>query len=157
MTARFKSHILKREERGLFGLTFERLMAIGGGGFAGYVLAKALQLTGIWMAPPILIGLAFTAYWLSEPDGVPRYLSFFAAQKALLLLAARKRPQSLRGLFVKTFAFDTQGLLLDGENLYWLEDYAGDSEMDGIEILELDELNEGGYEILNEDLIILED
>ena len=151
MTARFKSHVTRREERGLFGLTMNRMIAIGGGGFLGYALGRLLQLPLGLNVPLSIIALVLFAYLLGEPAGVPRFLRLLTAWRASIMVAGRQRPTSLAARLCNALGWDARQTLVNGDALFASPTHISDDSMSGIEILDVDDLTAGGIEILSDD------
>ena len=157
MTARFKSHVTRREERGLFGLTMNRMIAIGGGGFLGYTLGNTIHLP-LWLKVPLSIAsLVLFAYWLGEPAGVPRFLVMLNGWRASIMIAGRNHPESLSGRLCAWLGWDASRTLVNGDTLFASPTHIGDDSLSGIEILDLDELGVGGIEILSDEQVMLGD
>ena len=67
MVAEFKSHVLRREEKGMFGIQFKRLLGAGIGGVILFMIARIIFPVG---AIPVLAGLASSPASFSPPNAV---------------------------------------------------------------------------------------
>lgn len=85
MTADFKSHILRRDEKGFGGVPFKRLLLGGvGGGFAYTVCRLALPDLAIVLGAAVALALVI----LTAPrGGLPLYLRLWLGLRGRLLTA----------------------------------------------------------------------
>jgi hypothetical protein len=119
MVADFKSHILRREERGAFGIPFRRLLFAGMAGGITYSLLQGFgPLTGVPFA--LLIGVAFLI--LSAPQGgIPRWQRIGFGIQGWLMLVALHMPNSLMGRAARALHLSSSDLVLDGDTLFSAE------------------------------------
>jgi hypothetical protein len=122
MVADFKSHILRREERGAFGIPFRRLLFAGMAGGITYALLQGFgTLTGVPFA--LVVGVAFLI--LTAPQGgIPRWQRVAFGVQGWLMLVALNAPESLPGRAARLLRLSGQELVLDGETLFCADDEA---------------------------------
>jgi hypothetical protein len=115
--ADFKSHVTRRDEKGLFGIPFNRLLASGLGGGLIATLTKIP-----W--PDLSVGLgiagALALLVLTAPrGGIPRWKVLVYDWRWRLLSAAALAPTGLPG---KIFQVPADVLDIDGDKLFGAED-----------------------------------
>ena len=116
MVAEFKSHILRREEKGFAGVPFKRLMLAGVGGGITYTLGKfALPDTALPVA--LVVGLLLVV--MTAPrGGIPRWQRMLYRLRGSLILAAAIRPASLPGQIAHLLEVSPALARLDGTALF---------------------------------------
>jgi len=154
MSERIKSRVLVREEKGIGSISLKRIIFSGLG--AGF-LFNIMNLTPLRaISFPMVFILFFSFIILSgNRFGIPLYLWFWKSWQGRLLLAARRSPQSLAAWLCKQLNWDIHDLTLDGNHLFAV----GVSQLDdweGIELLDDDNLDAGGFEIMGDDIIVID-
>lgn len=154
MVARFKADVTKRSERGFMGLTFNRVLSICGGGFVGYVLAQLLALSQIFAVILVIFFLIISAYLLSEPAGTARYRVILSSWKATLMMGAYTQPESFSARICKFLSWQSGTILVHSQDIF-ISQSIQEETFGGIEILDDDALEMGGFEIIADDEIIV--
>jgi hypothetical protein len=113
MTADFKSHVLLRDEKGVFGIPFKRLLLAGISGGMCYTLVRlALPSSALWIgvlcALAVLIGTA-------PQGGIARWLRWTYRLRGSLLLAQRR---TTRGEIAAALDLPTELARLNGEAVF---------------------------------------
>ena len=112
----FKSHILRRDEKGLFGIPFKRLLGCGLGG--GFLMTVTKLLWPEWSvligAVTVIILLIFSA----PRHGLPRWQHLLYAARWRLLTAARIAPHSMVGRLGHTLQLPIEALDVDGTQVF---------------------------------------
>ncbi len=93
MAAEFKSHILRREEKGALGVPFKRLLLAGVGGGLVYTLGK-IALPD-WALPLAFAAGGLLLYFTAALGGLPRWQRLLYRLRGSLMLAAAEQPRSL--------------------------------------------------------------
>ncbi len=114
--AEFKSHVLRREEKGLFGIPFKRLLfsALAGGAVTTVTKIPLPDLS-------VLLGIAsvFVFLFLSAPrGGIPRWKLILFGIRWQLMMAAVLAPTSLAGSIGQALGFPREGLDIDGDVVF---------------------------------------
>ena len=112
MAADFKSHVLRRDEKGFMGIPFKRLLFSGVGG--GMVLIFARFAVG-----NVAFLLAFAAFILAlaltgPRGGIPLWQRLLYRLRGSLMLAAARNPNSLAGQLGSLLEVPTDLVTLDG-------------------------------------------
>jgi hypothetical protein len=116
MAADFKSHVLLRDEKGLFGIPFKRLLLAGVSGGMFYTCANLL-LPG-WSIALALLTALLTLFLTGLRGGIPLWQrQIFRLRGTLLLLAARY-PRSLIGQLSAALELPTDLVRLEGERVF---------------------------------------
>src|SRR5690606_19380857 len=92
MAADFKSHVLLRDEKGLFGIPFKRLLLGGVGGGMTYTLFN-LAFPG-WSIPIAVVTALLIVILTGLRGGIPLWQRLIYRLRGSLLLAAVRRPRS---------------------------------------------------------------
>ena len=90
MTAQFKSHVLRRDEKGFLGVPFKRMLLGGVCGGLSYLLAS-LAFGGAGIPIGVLVGMSAVVLTGSR-GGLPLWRRLYYWGRGLLLLAAVRRP-----------------------------------------------------------------
>ncbi len=127
MVADFKSHILRREEKGAFGIPFRRLLFAGMAGGISYSILQGFgPLTGVPVA--LFAGIAYLI--LSAPQGgIARWQRFLFGVQGWLMLVALNAPQSLVGQIAHVLHLTDNALMLDGNELFHAENVASQNSL----------------------------
>ena len=127
MAADFKSHILRRDEKGMFGIPFPRLLLAGVGGGLAYT-AFSLLLPG-WAIPlGIVCGLLLVIF-TGNRDGLPRWRRWLIRWRGSLLLAAADNPSGFAAWIVKALDLPPDLAVLDGERVFAPPDVVGELDL----------------------------
>lgn len=116
MVAEFKSHVLRREEKGLFGIPFKRLLAAGMVGVLAFMLAR-------FAVPNVALFLAALAFLASlilsaQRGGLSLYTRLLYRLRGWLIIQAAQRPRSNFTQIVEVFNLPAHLVLLDGAELF---------------------------------------
>lgn len=116
MAADFKSHILLRDEKGLFGIPFKRLLLAGVGGGITYTLFN-LTLPGGSVPLAVVTGCALIVL-TAQRGGIPLWQrSIYRLRGSLLLIAARF-PHSPFGRLIYLLEMPVDLVQLDGARVF---------------------------------------
>ncbi len=122
MSATFKSHVLRRDEKGFAGIPFKRLLLAGCGGGLSLVLARlafpdASLLLGIGVSLGLLV--------LTAPrGGLPRWQRGLYALRGRLLLARFDRPTGAMAWLSDLLGLPVDLVELDGGALFAADEAA---------------------------------
>jgi hypothetical protein len=114
--AEFKSHILRRDEKGMFGIPFKRLLACGLGG--GMITTVSKIPFPSWS---VLLGILgfFVLLVLTAPrGGIPRWRHLWYGWQWRLLVAAATSPTSALGKLGRELQLPIGSLDIDGDLLF---------------------------------------
>lgn len=132
-----------------------RMMTAGMGTGFVYAMCRLLQV-GILMIPAVFISFFFFIWLTGRKGGVPRYMVFVYSWQARLMIAARRNSDSLSGRIAKLAAWDLSGIIVNGDTLYTASvGISMDENMTGLEILDTDSLDAGGFEIVADDELFI--
>ncbi len=114
--AEFKSHVLRREEKGMFGIPFKRLLfsALAGGAVTTITKIPLPDLS-------VLLGIAsvFVFLFLTAPrGGIARWKLILFGVRWQLMSAAVLTPKSLAGSIGQALGFPGEGLDIDGDVVF---------------------------------------
>jgi len=155
MAARMKSLVTVREEKAMGAVDMNRMLTAGMGTGFVYAMCRLMQV-GILMIPAVLISFFFFVWLTGRKGGVPRYMVFVYSWQAKLMIAARRNPASLAGRVAKLANWDISTIIVNGDSLYTanMGDISDDN-MTGLEILDTDSLDAGGFEIVADDELFI--
>ena len=114
--AEFKSHVLKRDEKGVFGIPFKRLLGCG--------LGAGALFTGLRIALPNIAFIAGAASFvtllvLTMPrGGIARWKHTQYGVRWQLLTAAALTPKSVAGKFAQALGIPGEGIDIDSDSLF---------------------------------------
>lgn len=116
MAADFKSHVLMRDEKGMMGIPFKRLLLAGvSGGFAYTVLR--LGLPG-WAIPGGIVCALCVLIMTGTRGGLPLWQRLLLRARGSLLLAAVHVPEGLLGRFASLLELPVDLARLDGTQVF---------------------------------------
>ena len=120
--AEFKSHVLKRDEKGLFGIPFKRLLGCGlGAGALLTVLRLALpDVAFVSAALSFVVLLVLTA----PRGGIARWQQLLYALRWWLLTASALTPKSMAGQLARALGVPGESIDIDADALFRVEDDA---------------------------------
>jgi len=155
LAADFKSHVLLRDEKGLFGIPFKRLLLAGVGGGLTYTIFN-LALTA-WAIPVAVITALAIVILTGLRGGIPLWNRLVYRLRGTLLLIAVRFPRSPLGQLTEMLDLPTDLVRLDGARVFapptgnididlreWIT-FAYASEEDGLVFVDAP-LKEGLYE-----------
>jgi hypothetical protein len=116
MAADFKSHVLLRDEKGLFGIPFKRLLLAGVGGGMTYTIFN-LALPG-WSIPVAVITTLLIVILTGLRGGIPLWSRLIYRLRGSLLLIAAKYPRSLIGQLTEMLDMPVALMRLDGARVF---------------------------------------
>jgi len=120
--ATFKSHILKRDEKGVFGIPFKRLLGcgLGAGALLTILRTVAPDLSVIISAVSLLTLLVMTA----PRGGIARWKHLLYGMRWRLLTAASLAPKSIAGQVARVLGVPHEGIDIDADALFRSDDDA---------------------------------
>jgi hypothetical protein len=116
MAADFKSHVLLRDEKGLFGIPFKRLLLAGVGGGMTYTIFN-LALPG-WSIPVAVITALLIVILTGLRGGIPLWSRLIYRLRGSLLLIAARHPNTPLGQFAEMFEMPLELVRLDGARVF---------------------------------------
>ena len=147
MTAQLKSRVLVREEKGFGAVSMKRMIfSFMGSGFVFF----AIRLTPLAKLniPITLLSMVIFFYFTGDRYGIPRWRWILMNWRGGLLVRARKHPASFAGQFCKTLKWDAyHAVVLKGSEIFASAGVLQD-DWSGLEILDSDDLEAGGFEVL---------
>jgi hypothetical protein len=115
MAAEFKSHILRRDEKGFGGVPFKRVLL---GGILGGLSYTVCRLFLPALALPLGIAVALSAIALTNPrGGLPLWLRATLTVRGRLILSAAAHPAGLGATIARALRLPTTAVL-DGAVLF---------------------------------------
>ena len=116
MAADFKSHVLRRDEKGFMGVPFKRLLLAGLSGGMTLILARFALGNGAFLAATFAFALALT---LTAPrGGLPLWQRLLYRLRGRLTLAAARKPHSPAGRLGALLDMPTDLVTLDAATLF---------------------------------------
>jgi hypothetical protein len=116
MVAEFKSHVLRREEKGMLGIPFKRLLLAGIGGVVVFMVARMVFPIG---AIPGGVGGFIAALILSaQSGGLSLYTRLLYRLRGWLIIAAAGTPDSTVAQVAEMLDLPTELVLLDGGQVF---------------------------------------
>jgi hypothetical protein len=116
MAADFKSHILRRDEKGFAGIPFRRLLLGGIGGGLAYTLSR-LALPELALALGAAGGLLLIA--LTAPrSGLALWLRLWLRLRGALVLAAARQPAGALGELARALDLPGDVAVLEAERVF---------------------------------------
>jgi len=154
LAADFKSQVLLRDEKGVFGIPFKRLLLAGVGGGLTYTITNLLVAT--WSIPMAMV-MPIAIVWLTAPrGGIPLWSRLVYRWRGWLLLTASHHPHSFVAQVVDILDLPLELVRLNGSHLFtapnqveidlreWIT-YAHAGEQDGLIFVD-EPLKEGQHE-----------
>jgi hypothetical protein len=116
MVAELKSHVLRRDEKGMFGIPFKRLLGAGVGAVVIFMVARFIMPLG---AIPLGFGGFITLLILSaQSGGLSLYTRLLYRVRGWLIIMATSQPNSLIAQAAETLELPTHLVILDGAQVY---------------------------------------
>lgn len=116
MAADFKSHVLLRDEKGLFGIPFKRLLLAGVSGGLTYTIFN-LAVPG-WSIPVAVVTALLTIVLTGLRGGIPLWQRIIYRLRGTLLLIAARFPRSPIGQLTETLELPVELVQLDGARVF---------------------------------------
>lgn len=116
MAADFKSHVLLRDEKGLFGIPFKRLLLAGVGGGMTYTLFN-LALPG-WSILVAVVTALLTIVLTGLRGGIPLWQRLVYRLRGTLLLIAARYPRSPVAQLTEMLELPVELMRLDGARVF---------------------------------------
>ena len=116
MAADFKSHVLLRDEKGLFGIPFKRLLLAGVGGGMTYTIFN-LAVPG-WSIPVAVVTALLTIVLTGLRGGIPLWQRLIYRLRGTLLLIAARYPRSPIGQLTEALELPVELVRLDGARVF---------------------------------------
>jgi hypothetical protein len=116
MVAHLKSHVLRRDEKGLFGIPFKRLLGAGMAGVVVFMLARILFPMGA--IPLGFFGFSAALVLSAQRGGLSLYTRLLYRIRGWLIIAAASKPDSMVGQLAEALELPTHLVLLDGEQVF---------------------------------------
>jgi hypothetical protein len=153
MVARMKSRVLVREEKAIGTVTMKRIMICGMGAGIAYYVAQFLM--PICSLPTLIVMFVIMLYATGDRYGVARYRWLLDGWHGKLLLQAYRHRNGITAKMCVAFDWDVSVVIARGDKLYAV-DNRPDDDWSGIQILETDDPDAGGLEMVSDDTIIVE-
>jgi len=115
MEVKLKSHVLKREEKGAFGVTVGRFMLAGFGAAATYMLTNAL---GGWSLLLAVITGVTVVIVTSQRGGISLWQRGVYGARGRLILTAYRQPDGTAAKVSQWLNIPADQVILDGERLF---------------------------------------
>jgi len=115
MTISLRSNVTRRDEKGMFGIPFKRLIAAGvSGGMVIATLQNVLGTASLGLAAvTVILALILTA----SRGGIPAWRRSLYGLQAQFLMAAT-RPESMLHPLARLFNVSSDGVILNGAELF---------------------------------------
>ena len=127
MTADFKSHVLRRGEKGFMGVPFKRLLLAGLSAGMSLILARFALGNGAFLVAALTCALALA---LTAPrGGLPLWQRLLYRLRGRLTLAAARTPRSLSGRLGTALDLPTDLVSLDAETLFAPPEHPTETDM----------------------------
>ena len=117
MAADFKSHVLRRDEKGFLGIPFKRWLLAGVVG--GMCFAMGGVVLGTLNIPVAILLTVVLLVLTGERAGLPRWQSLLLRGRGRLILAAAANPAGLAAQLAHAFEIDTTSVFaVEGDTLF---------------------------------------
>lgn len=126
MAAVFKSHVLLRDEKGLFGIPFKRLLLAGVMGGLSYTLFNLTRSGSTLIAAALAVGV--TLILTAPRGGLPLWQRLVYRWRGSLLLHAARMPNGISAWLCQTLDLPVTLVQLDGAQVFVAAQ--GDSPLD---------------------------
>jgi hypothetical protein len=118
--AEFKSHVLRRDEKGLFGIPFKRLLFSGLGG--GMVTTMTKMVTPEWSVPLGIVSMFVFLFLTAPRGGIPRWQVLLFHLRWRLVTGVTLAPKSVMGTLGQALRLPYGGLDIDGAAVFRPDD-----------------------------------
>ncbi len=112
----FKSHVLRRDEKGIFGIPFKRLLGCGLGAGALFTLLRMVTPDYAFLVSAL--GLMLLLIYTTPRGGIPRWRHMALNLQWRLLSAAALTPNSWSGQLGRALALPTDQIDIDATRLF---------------------------------------
>ncbi|GIK64275.1 MAG: hypothetical protein BroJett018_20690 [Chloroflexota bacterium] len=116
MVAELKSHVLRRDEKGMFGIPFKRLLGAGVGAVVIFMVIRIVLPIGA--VPVGIIGFIALLILSAQRGGLSLYTRLLYRVRGWLIIAAARQPSSLAGQIAETLELPIHLVVLDGAQVY---------------------------------------
>lgn len=116
MAADFKSHVLRRDEKGFFGIPFKRLLLAGVVGGLSYTVFNLFL--ALWSIPLGIAIAVLTLVLTAMRGGLPLWQRLIFGLRGSLLLQASRQPKSLAGQIVTVLDLDANLVRVHGDSVF---------------------------------------
>lgn len=127
MAADFKSHVLRRDEKGLFGIPFKRLLLAGCGGGMAYTFVNLIAPR--WSIPVTLLFALSTLILTSPRGGIPLWGRLAYRLRGQLTLLAINHPNPITETFADVWNLSPSFVHLDSAVLFAPPQERGDVDL----------------------------
>jgi len=116
MVAELKSHVLRRDEKGLFGIPFKRLLGAGISAMLIFTIARLVFPVGA--IPVGAIGFSAALILSAQRGGLSLYTRLLYRLRGWLIIAATRQPDSFLSRLSDTLDLPTHLVTLDGGQIF---------------------------------------
>ncbi|MEO1438750.1 MAG: hypothetical protein AAFV33_00010 [Chloroflexota bacterium] len=116
MAADFKSHVLRRDEKGVFGVPFKRLLLAGVG--AGLTYATLNMVLALWSLPVAGVVGLLTIILTGPRGGIPLWNRLVYRGRGTLVLLAVRHPRGLAARVTDLLNLPTDRVRLNGARVF---------------------------------------
>ncbi len=116
MVAEFKSHVLRRDEKGMFGIPFKRLLGAGVGAVVIFMIARIVFPIGA--IPFGFVGFIGLLILSAQRGGLSLYTRLLYRVRGWFIIAAASQPDSLIAQAAETLELPIHLVMLDGTQVY---------------------------------------
>lgn len=116
MAADFKSHVLRRDEKGLFGIPFKRLLLAGVIGGLIYTISNLFL--ALWSIAIGVVAALLTLIFTGLRGGLPLWQRLLFRVHGSILLQASQQPDSIVGQFVNLLDMDVRIVQLNSHVIF---------------------------------------
>jgi hypothetical protein len=147
MVARMKSRVLVREEKAFATVTMKRIMICGMGAGVSYYTAQFL--VPICSLPTLIVAFMAMLYATGNRYGVSRFRWIIDGWRGRLLINARRQSTGVSTKICSGFGWDASVVVVNGSKLYVSKSHV-DDDWSGIQIMDSDDPDAGGFEVLGD-------
>jgi hypothetical protein len=116
LVAEFKSHVLKREEKGMFGIQFKRLLGAGIGGVILFTVARMVFPVGA--IPSGGLGFIASLILSAQRGGLSLYTRLYYRVRGWIIISAAHKPHGLIAQIAEALELPTHLVLLDSGQVF---------------------------------------
>jgi len=116
MSADFKSHVLRRDEKGLFGVPFKRWLLAGCGGGLVYTVTNMMATS--WAIPIAGITAVSLLVFTGSRGGIPRWQRWWYHLRGMLLLGAARQADGWQSWLATTLELPVGLVQLEGAQVF---------------------------------------
>jgi len=131
LVAEIKSHVLRRDEKGMFGIPFKRLLGAGISGVIVFMIARIIFSVG---ALPIgITGFIATLILTAQRGGLSLYTRLIYRLRGWLIIGAAGNTGGIIAQFADLLELPTHLVSLDGSQVFAPPEKAVDVDLSGWE------------------------